>query len=62
MAPKTQKCTDKVSHAQGKQPMVEPSREEFRNKLFRDDTCKERYEAIKHWTIIPKRQVQLKEG
>jgi len=61
MAPKTQKCKDKVSHAQGKQPMAESSWEEFQNNLFRDDTHKEQYEAIKHWTFIPERQVQLKE-
>jgi len=60
MAPKTVKRTQKgsTSHAEGKQPMVEPSR----HKLFRDDFRKERYEAIKHWTIFAERQVQLQEG
>ncbi|ESW13193.1 hypothetical protein PHAVU_008G175400 [Phaseolus vulgaris] len=60
MAPKTVKRTQKAStsHAQGKQPMVEPSR----HKLFRDEFRKEQYEAIKHWTIIPERQVKLEEG
>ena len=59
MAPKIVKRTQEGSttHAEGKQPMVEPSR----HKLFRDEFRKERYEAIKHWTIIPERQVKLEE-
>lgn len=52
MAPNKVKRKEQVFNAKCKQP----------KDLFRKDTCHQRYEDIKNWTFIPKRQVGLKKG